>query len=277
MSVSRGLDPAPYGSPELAALAAAQAAKRDPAADNAQAQRREDRQLAESLLWQRHFEQRDLQAREELILLHMPYAKAVAGGLYRQHSHHETEFLEYVQLATLGLIEALDRYDPGRGAQFKTYAHARMLGAIRSGLEHLSERQEQIALNRKLTSERMAAVQRGQAIGAPGAAPESLLRDMADLGASMVLTFMLEDTAMLQSGESALPDGCYESLVYKNEQQRVRDLVGQLTPREQSVVRLHYLQGLRFNDIADTLGITRGRVSQLHEQALARLRKLVAC
>lgn len=275
MAIGDSLSHAPYGAPELAALAAAQAGERGKSSEDLEAARQAGEQMAEARLWQRHIELKDAQAREDLILLHLPYAKAVAGGLYRQHVHHETEFKEYVQWATLGLIEALDRYDPQRGAQFRTYAHARMLGAIRNGLAHVSERQEQITLHRKLAAERLAALEGVRDMATQAVSEAELLRGMAEISAGMMLTFMLDDTGMMASESSALPDGCYESLAFKDEQQRVRGLIGQLTPREQSVIRLHYLQGLAFTDVAQALGITKGRVSQLHEQALTRLRKLL--
>jgi len=262
---------APYGAPELSEPARVLAS---PA--TAHAAREEDQRLVESLLWQRHLEQADSEAREQLIMLHLPYARAVAGSLYRQHVKHETEYHEYVQWATVGMIEALDRYDPGRGAQFRTYAHMRILGAIRNGLEHISERQEQISLHRKLMAERLAAAQAGRDVSDPGKTPVELMRDIADIGAGLMLSFMLDDTGMLQNPDSVLPDGCYESLAFKHEQQRLRELINELTPREQSVIRLHYLQGMTYEDIARSLGITKGRISQLHAQALTRLRALLA-
>lgn len=274
--VAHAHDPtqAPYGASELGALATRYAASAL-GEEEAKAQQKVDRQAAERELWQSHIEQHDPQAREDLIMLHLPYAKIVAAGLYGKHVHHETTFEEYVQWATLGLIEALDRYDPARGAQFRTYAHSRMLGAIRDGLEHISERQEQLSLHRRLTAERLAAARAGKQIDA-AVDDGALLRNMAEVGTSMMLSFMLDDTGMLQGVEDALPDHCYASLVFKEEQQRLRDLIPQLTPREQSVIRLHYLQGLTYESIATTLAITRGRVAQLHQQALLRLRKLVA-
>jgi RNA polymerase sigma factor FliA len=267
---------APYGMPELGPLALQAGAllRRSPAQRDTQAAT--DQRAAESVLWDRHINEHDAEAREALIMLHLPYAKAVAGGLFARHVHHETDFEEYVQWATLGMIEALDRYDPSRGAQFRTYAHVRMLGAIRNGLEHISERQEQLSLHRKLVAERVAAAKGSSDLGAGTLNDQQLLGAMAEISASMMLSFMLDDTGMLQSEDRALPDGSYESVLFKQEQQRVRELIPLLTPREQSVIRLHYLQGLTYEDIARTLGITRGRVSQLHEQALSRMRRLVA-
>jgi RNA polymerase sigma factor FliA len=266
---------APYGAPELDGPARERAAQ--PAASPAQlaAERRADQQLAEKLLWQRYMPARDPLVREDLIVLYLPYAKTVAAGLYRQHVHHDVEFQEYVQWSTLGLIEALDRYDPLRGAQFRTYAHLRMLGAIRNGLAHSSERQEQISLRRRLVNERLDAARRDKALDPAEAAPQQLLSEMAEIGSLMILGFMLDGTGMVQDRDAALPDDCYQSRAFKDEQTRLSTLVAQLTPREQSVIRLHYLQGLTYDYIAQSLGITKGRVAQLHEQALQRLRRLM--
>jgi RNA polymerase sigma factor for flagellar operon FliA len=265
---------APYGAPELEGLALP-AARHETAAE-LEAQRAQAARTAEDLLWRRFVEHRDPQARETLIMLHLPYAKAVAAGLYGKHVHHETEFKEYLQLATLGLIEALDRYDPSRGAQFRTYAHWRMLGAIRDGLAHISERQEQLGLHRRLAAERLAAAKGSERLREDGSDGEQLLRDMAEISAGLLLSFMLDDTGMLDGAQSTLPDGCYDALFFKQQQQHLRRLIDRLTPREQSVIRLHYLQGLTYENIARTLGITKGRVAQLHEQGLNRLRGLVS-
>lgn len=274
--VARAHDPthAPYGAPELGALVARYSGS-EVGEEEAKALLKAARQTSEQLLWQRHIEQRDAQAREELIMLHLPYARIVAAGLFGKHVHHETTFEEYVQWATVGMIEALDRYDPARGAQFRTYAHTRMLGAIRDGLEHISERQEQLSLHRRLNAERLAAARANKALDETADDAE-LLANIADIGASMMLSFMLDDTGMIQGAEDNLPDHSYAPLLFKQEQNRLRELIPQLTSREQSVIRLHYLQGFTYDHIAGTLGITRGRVAQLHQQGLERLRKLMA-
>jgi RNA polymerase sigma factor for flagellar operon FliA len=81
---------------------------------------------------------------------------------------------------------------------------------------------------------------------------------------------------MIHDEDGTLPDACYGTLALKQSRQQVRELIGYLTPREQSVVKLHYLQGLNYSEIGIALNLTRGRISQLHEQALTRLRRLFA-
>jgi RNA polymerase sigma factor for flagellar operon FliA len=271
MSEAESSMQAPYGVAALGELAGRVGA----AGARAGTQEQADRELAESVLWGRHREDRDAGARESLILLYLPYARTVAAGLYRQHVNHEVEFREYVQWATLGLIEALDRYDPARGAKFTTYAFTRIQGSIRNGLEHISERQEQLGLQRRLVAERVDAARRGRDLSAAAVPAANLLGEMADIGTALVLSFMLDETGMLQGPADTLPDGCYEALSFRQEQRRLRDMLQHLTPREQSVIRLHYMQGMTYDDVAQALRITKGRVAQLHQQAIARLRRLL--
>lgn len=262
---------APYGDLALGDLAARVGAARQPVGEQAQA----DRELAEAVLWERHLGERDLQAREALILLYAPYARTVAAQLFRQHVRHEVEFAEYVQWATVGMIEALDRYDPSRGAKFSTYAWTRIQGAIRNGLEHISERQEQLTLHRRLVAERVEAARAEAGLSARDVPDDELLARMADVGTTLVLSFMLDESNLLQAPADTLPDGCYESLAFKQEKRRLQDMLQHLTPREQAVIRMHYLQGMTYQETADVLRITKGRVAQLHQQALGRLRRLL--
>ncbi|HEY0824821.1 MAG TPA: sigma factor, partial [Ramlibacter sp.] len=73
----------------------------------------------EAALWKRLRDGGDLGARQDLLALHMHYAKVVAASYYSRRFHDEIEFGDYLQYASLGLLEALDRYDPARGVQFR--------------------------------------------------------------------------------------------------------------------------------------------------------------
>ena len=145
---------------------------------------------------------------------------------------------------------------------------------VRNGLEHASELREQIGLHARMNAERMAAAKGARKLEVDTGSSERLLSEMAEVSAAMMLAFMLDETGMLQNEGDALPDGCYDSLAFKHEQRRIRELFVYLTPRERSVMTLHYFHVMTYQEIGDILGITKGRISQLHEQALNRLRKL---
>lgn len=102
----------------------------------------------ESQLWQRLRDDADPTARDELLDLHMSYARVVARTYYAKRMHDEIEFADYLQLASLGLVEALDRFDPEGCVVFKTFAARRMHGAIVDGVKRLTEKHQLAAQHR---------------------------------------------------------------------------------------------------------------------------------
>jgi RNA polymerase sigma factor for flagellar operon FliA len=227
----------------------------------------------EHALWLRWREAGDAQAREKIVHHYLAYARALAARIYARRSHNEFEFDEYMQLATVGLIESVDRFDPSRGVLFKTFATRRIAGSVLSGLRTLSERQQQIALRRRVAQERLESL-RSQPLAEVD--PEDALRALTEIGVGIALGLLLEGTGMISDGEPSLPDNTYSGLELRQLRERVAAAVGELTAREQDVIRRHYLQGIAFDEIARELDITKGRVSQLHRQGLERLRALIA-
>jgi RNA polymerase sigma factor for flagellar operon FliA len=202
---------------------------------------------------------------------YLPYARALAAKCYARRAHGEFEFNEYLHFAVVGMMEALDRYLPDRGAQFKTFATPRISGAILNGLDGLSERQRQIGLRRRLARERVESLKTASTTLDPG---QKLLQELGDIGIGVALGFLLEGTGMLVDADDQLPDNAYSQIELRQLRERIWQLVEQLTEREGQVIRRHYLQRQDFNDIAAALQLTRGRISQLHRQGLARIRML---
>ncbi|MBV8619986.1 MAG: sigma-70 family RNA polymerase sigma factor [Curvibacter sp.] len=257
-------------SPEAASL---QADEVDPGGLN---------EAALSALWQRVRESRDATAREELICHFMPLARTVAATLYGRRFHDEIEFAEYLQWATLGMIEALDRFDPDFGVKFSSFASHHMRGAILDGISTSTEKQQQIALRTRLQQERLKSVvvdsseENGPARGAPAGGADSLLQRLADIGVGLALAWLLDDTGMVASGEDE-PDAQHvpylDVLEYQQLQKHVHSLVDALPTQQRTVLKSHYLQGLSFSEIASFMHLSRGRISQIHSKALSDLRQ----
>ncbi|SFO54238.1 RNA polymerase sigma factor for flagellar operon FliA [Variovorax sp. PDC80] len=245
-------------------------------------------------LWQRWRDRADPEARELLIGHYLPYARMMAATLYGRRTHDEVEFADYLQYARVGLLEAIDRYDPTQGAQFKTFAARRVQGAMLNGLASFTEKNQQISVRMRLRQERLEAVKQAAAEAAPDDAPatassspsrsaDALFRYLAEVGIGLALGVMLEDTGMVDAqafdGEAHAPSP-EVSYFRKSEIDRlrsvVRSLVDRLGEQQRTVIRHHYLQEVPFDDIAAMMGVTRGRVSQLHRQALLRLRELLS-
>ena len=221
---------------------------------------------------------KDIACRERLIAHYLPYARIVAASYYRRRFHDEIEFEEYLQLASVGLLESIDRFDPSHGVQFKTFAARRMHGAILNGLEKITEKQQQIAFRKQLQNERRESLKnRDETTGKQGEnAPEDLFRNLANVGIGLALAYLLEGTGMIDTQEErAESQGYYQRIELQQLQQRIRALVDELSEQERTVVRCHYLQEMQFSDIATMLGLSKGRIAQVHRQALERLRRAI--
>lgn len=251
----------------------------------------------EAALWQDWIQRRDAAARERLLQRHLPYARVVAATYYARRTHEEIEFEEYLQLARVGLLESLDRYDPALGAQFRTFAARRMQGAILSGLERLTEKNQQIAVRREVQRDRLQAAKTAAAdklsqnlthdgtAGPPGGkkSEQLLFSYLAEVGIGLALGVMLEGTGMIESEPAdgaAMAASAEVTYFQKNEIQRLQDslrtLVARLSEQERTVIRCHYLQDIPFDEIGHMLGVKRSRVSQIHQQALKNLRQGLA-
>jgi RNA polymerase sigma factor for flagellar operon FliA len=232
----------------------------------------------EASLWNRLRSTGDAQARGELIDLHIGYARVMAATYYSRRFHEEIEFGDYLQYASVGLLEAMERFDPARGAQFRTFAARRMHGSILNGIERLTEKQQQIAARQRLRAERAEAV-KDAALAGSGAMdhasvrrPEQLLSYVAEVGIGLALVWLLEGTALVDTGDRAETMPFYRQAELRQMRERLQALIDGLPPAEKTVVKAHYLQEQRFDQIAVTLGLTKGRISQIHKQAMERLR-----
>lgn len=231
----------------------------------------------EASLWRRLRTDEDPAAvRERLIHLHTDYARMLAAKLYGGRFHDEIGFDEYFQLACVGLIESVDRYDPARGAQFRTFASQRIQGSILSGLERLTEKQQQIALKKRLQDQRNESLREGERSGdLDRLAPDALLARLAEIGVGMAIGYLLEGSGMVQSAPTA-PSAAtaYTRIELRQLQEAIHALVDQLPEQERKVIRAHYLQQIPFEEIAEMMSLTRGRISQVHRKALLRLREI---
>lgn len=231
----------------------------------------------EDTLWRTYREQPTQLLRDRLVTRYLPYARAIAARMYARRGGQDFEFDDYLQYASLGLMECVDRYQPGMGASFKTYATTRMTGAILNGLEKLTERQQQVAIHRRLAQQEdrgaSLADVNDDAEGTESA--EDLFRRLATVGVGVALGVLLEGSGLIEWQSTDNPNGfgAYEQVELKQLRDRVIALVSTLPERERHIVRAHYMQDIPFQDIAAELGVTKGRVSQLHKRALDMLRQ----
>jgi len=225
-------------------------------------------------------------SRDELLARHLPLVRQVVQRLaVRKPPHIDIEDL--VSWGIVGLLDAIKKYDPGKEASFSTYAQFRIRGAILDHLRSLdwvprSVRQKasmlektchrlENALGRSASEEEIAA-----ALGIDLQEYQSLLSKVGEMCLFSLedLGFGSGDERFRKSKPSEVLDGD-DPLAVLLTQERidiVADAIGRLPERERLVVTLYYHEELTMKEVGAVLGLTESRVSQVHSQAMLRLR-----
>jgi len=196
-------------------------------------------------------------------------------------SHAELEDL--VSYGREGLLDAARRFDPERGVPFRAYASYRVRGAIIDGLRTsggLPRRAfERLVAMRAADRVSEGALDDTMAPQPPGARPSDAERALGEHLAAMataVAVGLLYASAHGEEGERTAVSTAQdpESAVAEAELRAlVRDAIQELPHEEQELVRRHYLQGERFDLVAQELGLSKSWASRLHTRAVGRLAK----
>lgn len=227
---------------------------------------------ATDALWHSFVAHRDDAVRARLVTAYHGFARMLAAKAYARRVYSEMAFDDYLQYATVGLIESIDRFEPARAIRFETYAAARITGAILNGIESSSEIQEQVAARRRVIGQRLGTLRDGPAAPAPDS-PAAVFACLAEMAIGLAIGFVLEDSGMHMDAQAEFADNTYQAVELRQLQARVRAQVAALPANQHKVIEGHYLQHVAFEELARTMGVTRGRVAQLHKEALGNLRK----
>jgi RNA polymerase sigma factor for flagellar operon FliA len=221
-------------------------------------------------LWRRFVRTRNATDRDALITRYGGQAKAVAARLYSARVDQGLEFGDYHHFAMVGLIECIDRFDPERGIRFESFATPRMRGAVLDGVESLSERQRQVVARQRIVKERTARLSEQ----AHASASSDAFEKLAEVAMGLALGFMLDDCAMyVDESRDSTADNVYDDADASRRREVLMAAFEALGQREQRILKMHYFHGTAFIDIARQLELTKGRISQLHHEALRTLRQ----
>lgn len=226
-----------------------------------------DTKIDEKMLWDLFKNHNDDSAREQLIRFYTSLSKKIAASIYSMRIDDEVEFNDYLHYGYIGLIESVDRFDPSRNIMFNTFATYRINGAILNGISKLTEKREQISTQSRLRNERAKSITNNQSDS-----KQDLFGYFADSTIALALSFMLEDTFLIQFEEKESDSTPYSVSVLEQLKLDLSNAIEILNESEQYIIRSHYNKYISFNVIATHLGITKGRVSQLHKRALNKLR-----
>jgi RNA polymerase sigma factor for flagellar operon FliA len=225
--------------------------------------------------------------RDALILEHLPQIKYIAHRISAKLPSH-VELNDLVSAGVLGLLDAVEKYDPGRGVKFKTYAELRVKGAILDSLRSLDWAPRSLRKRSKDLEKVYKELE--QRLGRPASDKEVC----DELGITLDEFFELvdqikglnlgsfhemasqEDDRNSEPLVKYVPDAPQMDPFFIFHKSEIRGLlataIDALPKKERLVVSLYYFDELTMKEIGKVLGVNESRVSQLHTKAMLRLR-----
>jgi starch synthase len=228
----------------------------------------------------------DPQAREQLIRQYAHLVKLTVARVV-PYPPNGMEWEDLYSYGVMGLIRAVDMFDPTRNVKFETYAIALIRGAVlealrsedwvpRSARDKLRQLERvwvrlEASLGRPPTDEEAA-----EALGVSVHDYRQLLIDYArtntvSLEACLINGDDEENNNLLETIADA--EDPYEELLEREQTRALTHAIENLAERERQVIQLYYYEGLTFKEIGQVMNISESRVYQIHTRALARLRE----
>jgi RNA polymerase sigma factor for flagellar operon FliA len=240
-------------------------------------------------LWQEFKNYSDPSVRERLILQYAPLVKYVVGRMaVGLPTVLDSE--DIISHATIGLIDAIERFDPERGLKFETYAIPRIRGSVIDAVRRLGIYPRGARRKAREIDAAIAALEetKGRTPNDEevaeylGITPETYAKELMDISISIV---PLERT--VQDGDDeALPlsdiiaDAQSPCPVKAAERAELRETliqaINELPDRDRLLLALYYKEELTLKEISHVLEVSESRVCQLHSRIVLRLRRALA-
>jgi RNA polymerase sigma factor FliA len=239
---------------------------------------------ADAELWRAYREVGTRQARDRLIVHYSPLVKYVAGrvGVGLPDNVEQSDLVSY---GIFGLIDAIEKFDPGRGFKFETYAVGRIKGAILDELRSIdwvprSVRAKGRAVERAFSnlearlgrspSETELATELGYSM----AQLHQVLGQLSLTGMAALDEMLGDRSDSATLGETIADDAAGPGALFELHEMRgqLAEAIERMPDREKVVLTLYYFENFTLSQIGEVLKVTESRVSQIHTKAVLQLR-----
>lgn len=225
-------------------------------------------------------------AQYDRVVATIPFVESLARRM-ASTMPHSIDVGDLVQDGVLGLIDAANRFDEGRGIKFETFAERRVRGAMIDALRRDAWPRGVRRVRRELEA---AREQLRRELGGEPTLADLAKRvgvDVARLERTIVRINTIESTSAIANvdtiDQSTLPAvlvpseplSPHQSYVQTELRERMRAAMRAIPSRERKIITMYYFEEATMKQIGDAIGVNESRVSQLHARAIGRLKKAV--
>jgi RNA polymerase sigma-B factor len=244
--------------------------------------RRRSAVLFAELVKPRTTQSRRGEIRDDLVRLHLPLVEHLTRRFLNRGEPHD----DLLQVGTIGLIKAIDRFDTERGVEFSTYATPTIVGEIK---RYFRDKGWAIRVPRRLQELRIsisaATADLTQSLGRSptiseiartvGVSSEEVIEGLESANAYSTLSLDATTDSSEDSALSMLDTIGEDDLALEHVENResIKPLLDELHPREKYILTLRFFRGMTQSQIATEIGISQMHVSRLLNKTLAQLRE----
>lgn len=235
-------------------------------------------------LWEAYQKCPSAELREKLITEYAPLVKVVAGRL-SMYLGYNVEYEDLVSYGIFGLIDAIDKFDPGKDVKFETYASLRIRGSILDQIRKMDWIPRTVRQKQRRLEDAVKAI---EARTGRNATDEELAEELGVTGTELLewqsqlkMTNIISLNEFVEQGGEPVMDARNnsqfaqpeESVAEEELKKVLSETLELLTEKERRVILLYYYEELTLKEISNILEVSESRVSQLHTKALLKMRK----
>lgn len=241
-----------------------------------------------SALWEEYLKDKSVKAiRDKLIVQYIYLARYVVGRI-KVNLPPSFSFEDIVSFGIEGLIDAIEKYHPAKGAKFESYALMRIRGSIIDKIR--SSDWLPRTLRRKIKEVKIATERLKQQIGRAPTAKE--IADVMGLSEEKIVEIMSSDVSVnsiydkkgtgddsveiidtIEDENSARPE---ENLERNDAKKELEQALKKLPERERTLLVFYYHENMTLKEIGEAINVSESRVCQLHAQAIMKLRNILS-
>ncbi|MDA0836293.1 MAG: sigma-70 family RNA polymerase sigma factor [Planctomycetota bacterium] len=193
---------------------------------------------------------------DAFLVLTRSTARRIAG---ENLAYMDMDIDDLASVGSLGLLEAIDNYEPCEGAKFETYCLTRIRGSIIDSLRSF---------------ETSSKLRRSQINDEKRRRGRPTLEETESVPLRRKLSLDISNSENGNSFRDSIPDGRHADPISALSQAEVKEvIVSQCSETERLIIVLYYYEDLTFKNISKIIGLTQGRISQIHKNLLKKLRK----
>ncbi len=235
-------------------------------------------------IWEAYQKCPSAELREKLITEYAPLVKVVAGRL-SMYLGYNVEYEDLVSYGIFGLIDAIDKFDPGKDVKFETYASLRIRGSILDQIRKMDWIPRTVRQKQRRLEDAVKAI---EARTGRNATDEELAEELGVTGTELLewqsqlkMTNIISLNEFVEQGGEPVMDARNnsqfaqpeESVAEEELKKVLSETLELLTEKERRVILLYYYEELTLKEISNILEVSESRVSQLHTKALLKMRK----